>query len=207
MDWDSRYQENDTPWDLGCPAPSLVFLLQEKAAIFCHVKTALVPGCGRGHDALYLAENLPNAKINGLDLSESALHAARQVDTRNLVDWQAGDFLKKIEVPDPSYDLIWEHTCFCAIPPADRVRYAVNAHHLLKPNGFLLGVFYLDTGISPADGPPFGTDMEELKNIFGGNFMLEWHDASPPTAPKRQGREVLILWRRLASCADGICAI
>lgn len=207
MDWENRYQKNDTPWDLNRPVPALVHLFQEKKVIFKHVKNALIPGCGRGHDAIFLAENLPHAKITGLDLSESAVQAARQIDTANLVDWQKDDFLKKLDAPDSRYDMIWEHTCFCAIPLEMRTRYATNAHYLLKPNGFLLGLFYLDPGFPIEEGPPFGASLEELKDIFGNLFVLEWHDPAPPQASEREGREMLILWRRLAHCADGSCAI
>lgn len=204
MDWESRYRVKDTPWDLGKPSPALACLLEEKALLFRNVAQVLVPGCGRGHDARLLAEKIP--RVTGLDLSPLALAEARRLDEEKQVDWQQGDFLKKIEVPEPKYDLIWEHTCYCAIPPDQRVHYVINAHHLLKPGGFLLGVFFLDPGIPLQDGPPFGTSLANLKKTFGSHFVLEWHDPSPRAVPDRQGREVLVLWRRLGACSDGTSA-
>ncbi len=49
-DWESLYQIGDTRWDKGRPAPGLVEFLAREPRI--PRGRVLVPGCGRGHDAV-----------------------------------------------------------------------------------------------------------------------------------------------------------
>ena len=195
MDWNQHYADQDTPWDLGEPAPPLLHLLDKKAALFQNTATILVPGCGSGHDAIALAEKT-NAKVTAIDIAPLALEKARRLDTANTVTWLEADFFHSS--PPPAYDLIWEHTCYCAIDPEKRPDYVQSAHRLLKPGGALLGLFFLDTGVE--NGPPHSTTLDNLKNQFSSHFILEWQDPNPPSTPNRAGREHLILWRKLASC-------
>ena len=53
-DWQRHYDEDDLGWDLGHVAPPFVDLLESNTIFPC--KT-LVPGCGRGHEVIFLAEN------------------------------------------------------------------------------------------------------------------------------------------------------
>ena len=48
LEWQRRYEQDDTPWDKGAPAPALVTFLREKQI----AGRVLVPGCGRGHEAV-----------------------------------------------------------------------------------------------------------------------------------------------------------
>ena len=74
-----------------------------------------------------------------------------------------GDFLN--DDPDEPYDFLFEHTCFCAIDPSQRDAYAAAAARWLKPGGQFLAVHYM---LPPdEDGPPFGTDREEILERFG----------------------------------------
>jgi len=59
-----RYEENDTPWDKGAPAPALTTFLHEKQI----AGRVLVPGRGRGHDVRALGTQ-PNTSVAGLDIS------------------------------------------------------------------------------------------------------------------------------------------
>jgi thiopurine S-methyltransferase len=54
---------------------------------------------------------------------------------------------------------VLEHTCFCAIDPAQRDAYLAQLHHLLKPNGWLLGLFWCHRR---QGGPPYGSDPQQL---------------------------------------------
>ena len=51
MDWNRRYEENDTPWDKGEAHPVLRDMLARDALS----GRVLVPGCGAGHDVRELA--------------------------------------------------------------------------------------------------------------------------------------------------------
>lgn len=190
-DWERRYQDNDTPWDLGQAAPALAALTRRRTDLF-ESKTVLVPGCGRGHDALEIAS--VGGEVTGLDLSRAALRAAEKLDAEGRVRWVAGDFLNV--GGGGKYEVVWEHTCFCAIPVERRPDYARAASEALPQGGLLIGIFFLNPDVAPEDGPPFGTDFDELERVFGQDFDREWLEENPPAVPDRAGREALIAWRK-----------
>ena len=45
-------------------------------------------------------------------------------------------------VPPGSFDVLFEHTCLCAIPPERRADYARAAATALRDGGLLLAVFF-----------------------------------------------------------------
>ncbi len=53
-DWQCHYEENDLGWDLGQVAPPFVKLWEDEKLPSGKV---LIPGCGRGHEVVFLAEN------------------------------------------------------------------------------------------------------------------------------------------------------
>jgi len=54
--WSFRYLMNNTPWDLGEPAPELIRRLETDPGLGGRIGRVLVPGCGRGYVAVALAE-------------------------------------------------------------------------------------------------------------------------------------------------------
>ena len=118
-DWEKRYIEKDTPWDKGEPAPGLVDWLKNQN--LDPDARILVPGCGCGHDARAWAE--AGFETTGIDLSELALTQARQKyqSIPGLAFFR--EFLE--DEPQEPYDLIFEHTLYCAIDPARRDEYVL----------------------------------------------------------------------------------
>src|SRR5204862_6435268 len=96
-----------------------------------------------------------------------------------------------------AFDWVWEHTCFCAIDPTQRLAYVEGVYSALKAEGHLLAIFYLDPGNdSPDEGPPFEVSLKELDRLFGPRFALvkEW---LPQRAyPGREGREWMRVLRK-----------
>ena len=91
-----------------------------------------------------------------------------------------------------SFDVVWEHTCYCAIPPERRADYVQAIAAALKPGGQLLGVFFLtpwDEGEDQTQGPPFGTGLEELRGMLAARFELERGWRPEVAYPGREGRE------------------
>jgi methyl halide transferase len=75
--WDETWKANITPWDRhGSPQPPLIELFSSKAVSFPSSGKAIVPGCGRGYDALFLA--LQGYESVGVDISPTAVKAARE---------------------------------------------------------------------------------------------------------------------------------
>jgi SAM-dependent methyltransferase len=193
IDWEGRWRKGETPWDRGAPAPPLVELLALKEGAELEGGRVLVPGCGSGQDVRELAR--AGARVTGLDLSltatETARSAARGLSAEfvcgNLFDWESEPF-----------DAVWEHTCFCAIDPSDRGRYAAAVARLIRPGGLLTGVFYLEPwgpGEVP-EPPPFGSDAGEIVQRFEPDFELIWGRTPENAYPGREGREWLAVFRR-----------
>ena len=187
-DWQERYQTEDTPWDKGEPAPGLVDWL--KAQTLDPETRVLVPGCGRGHDASAWAK--AGFDTTGMDLAEIALSDAREkYESLPNLAFFPGNFLD--EKPQEPYDVIFEHTLYCAIDPARREDYAKSLPNWLKPGGYFLAIHF----IFPLDeeGPPFGASKDEIINRFQTNFTLR-DDWKPRHFEGRKNEEWMFLWQR-----------
>jgi len=173
VDWESRYQTGDMPWEKGAPSPGLVEYLKHNPPLDGRI---LVPGCGFGHDVR--AISLPSNEVTGIDIAPSAIRETyRLADLFNLPPEFLGQF-----------DWVWEHTCFCAIDPAMRRAYAQAVAGALRRDGRLLAVFYLNPDHA-GEGPPFGVTPAELDAFFGDAFELEREWTPEKNHPGREGRE------------------
>ena len=113
-DWEQRYQDGELGWDLGTAAPPLL-----RAAKTLPRSRAVVVGCGTGHEALALARL--GFEVTGVDFAPSAIERARAnaAQAKSPARFLQADVLQLpgSEAPWP----LWvEHTCFCAIDPAQR---------------------------------------------------------------------------------------
>lgn len=196
--WENRYLSQDMPWEKGQAAPPLMELLGKLELEDWGNGPLLVPGCGYGHDVRKLAAlGIP---VVGVDISPTAVERAREFPPVGREVFQVGDFLDPEWRQGREFSGLWEHTCFCAIDPADRERYAEAAAACLKHGGLLAGVFFL-TPFDPGEeqsGPPFGVTREELDGWFLPRF--ERVGGWVPTAafPGREGREWIGLFRKTA---------
>lgn len=96
--WDSCYRDSFYPWDRAGPSLALADLLLQRQDLVPAIsrngerKTALVPGCGLGHDVRLLASF--GYDVVGLDVSETALEGARKqqetVDEQSQYPTQGG---------------------------------------------------------------------------------------------------------------------
>ena len=208
-DWEARYKEMNTPWDKGGPSPGLVHFL---AATPLHGRV-LVPGCGYGHDVRSIAEaGGASVEVLGIDIAPSAVRGAQAVsaceDACNF-RYEVADLFA---LPTPylgTFDWVWEHTCFCAIDPALREKYAASVAKALKPGGHFLAVHYMnpwdEEEIQAAEGktlgPPFGCTTDELNALFTPYFDLLRDWVPCHTYPGREGREQMRLYVRKPSAA------
>lgn len=185
--WEARYAAGDMPWEKGEPSPGLVDFLAAHPGL--PRGRVLVPGCGTGHDARALAA--AGFAVTGLDVAPSAVRlAAERTRAAGLrAEFLRGDFLR--DEPPARFDLVFEHTLYCAIPPEDRGLYAAAARRWLRPGGRLLAVHYM---IADREGPPFGCTQAELMERFQPHFELlaGW---VPRSYPNRTGLELMLHWR------------
>ncbi len=201
MDWNERYLKNDMPWEKGFGTPVLTELLSTAPEYFLPNTNALVIGCGLGHDVALLREAGINAK--GLDISEIALQLARDAHPELGEVWILDDLFNISHSPC-DYDLIWEHTCYCAIPPKKRDDYVKCVYDLLKPNAYFAGVFFTDTGQAPDEGPPFSTSRDEVFIKFSHMFHLVWEGKPSQSYPGREDCEWVMIWQKSNQTNDDV---
>jgi SAM-dependent methyltransferase len=131
----------------------------------------------------------------GLDISRTAVAHAEQIDPIKGASFVNGSFF---DWEGESFDAVWEHTCFCAIDPEDRGRYAEACRRLIRPGGCLAGVFYLDPW-SPdeiPDPPPHGSEKSEIIRLFEPDFAHLWGKVPDRSYPGREGKEWLAVFER-----------
>ncbi len=187
-EWEKRYLEADTPWDKGEPAPGLIDWLQKKT--LKEDARVLVPGCGRGHDASAWAN--AGYETTGMDLSDLALSGARKnYESLPNLAFFPGNFLE--DKPQEPYDLIFEHTLYCAIDPIRRDEYAQALNHWLKPGGYFLAIHFVFP--LTEEGPPFGASKDEIIKRFESTFELI-EDWKPRHFDGRRDEEWMFLWKR-----------
>ena len=179
-DWESRYQSGETGWDRGASSPALSVWL-EKSGLRSGCRM-LVPGCGRGHEVVHLAEL--GFEVTGIDIAPSAVtHLKQALNTKGLSAkvMQADLFQYR---PDSPFDAIYEQTCLCAIQPEQREQYEALLYDWLKPGGSLYALFMQ----TAADGgPPFHCDLLSMRHLFP-DTRWEWPVTEPVFAPHRNGR-------------------
>ena len=184
-DWQGHYESNDLGWDLGEVAPPFVKLWEEGKL---PVGKALVPGCGRGHEVVFLAEN--GFEVTAIDFSTGAVTylegALKEKGLKGRVLHQ--DFFGLDNSHEGVYDLVLEQTFFCAISPGKRQDYVQNVTRLLKPEGMLVGLFY---HTDKEGGPPYNTTREDIESHFSNHFEIHQLDKTPLSAEQRKDKEWL----------------
>ncbi len=184
-DWQEHYESNDLGWDLGQVAPPFAKLWQEEKL---PVGKVLIPGCGRGHEVVFLAEN--GFEVTAVDFSEGAVtYLENALSERNLEGRVLHqDFFSLDDSHDGVYDLVLEQTFFCAISPRRRQDYALNIARVLRPKGMLVGLFY-HTG--KEGGPPYNTTREDIEINFSKNFEIQEFDKTSLSIEQRKDKEWL----------------
>ncbi|MEQ8909436.1 MAG: methyltransferase domain-containing protein [Vicingaceae bacterium] len=183
-DWEKRYRENETGWDLGgvsTPLKEYFDQLNDKSI------KILIPGCGNAYEASYLHEKgFKNVFL--LDLAPSPLQAFAE---------KHPDFPKAQLIEDNffkhegEYNLIVEQTFFCAINQKHRAEYAKKTAELLKPKGKLMGLLW--SVPLNEDHPPFGGAKEEYHQYFDPYFNYQVFEEAHNSIPPRAGRELFLL--------------
>jgi SAM-dependent methyltransferase len=188
--WSQLYDNWQSPetkpgWDIGEPAAALRDVTAQIKLNRCRVA---VLGCGSGHDAAYLAGQ--GHIVTAFDFSAEAIERARKNygHLTNLQFVQA-DAFKLIETHAKQFDVVFEHTFFCAINP-DKRKQAVQVYkRLLAEGGYLLGVFFI---LNPSPTPPFGLTEWELREYLKSHFSTLYWTRWKKSIPSRMGRELIV---------------
>lgn len=189
--WEAKYQAEQFRWDLGQPTPPLVDFFSTKTAP--SKGQVLVPGCGRGHDAVFLAQQ--GLAVTAVDFAPSAIaETATLALAQNVsVALLESDIFELSLSHQNQFQLLFEHTCFCAIAPEQRPKYVELAATVLAPQGLLFGIFF--THGRPG-GPPFGSTPAEIEALFASQFEILTLEAIKNSVPSRQGDEHWGIFRK-----------
>ncbi|MCO5142494.1 MAG: TPMT family class I SAM-dependent methyltransferase [Oligoflexia bacterium] len=191
--WNDHYLEGITPWDLQGPCPQILEFTKEPW--FSSTASILLPGAGRGHDAIALASMGHN--VSAVDFAPGAIKALLQQakEKKQNVHVFQRDFFSLSNDPfhKERYDIIIEYTFFCAIDPKLRANYIKLAHQLLRPNGYFAGIFFPTT--NDKEPPPFVVDREEVLSLFKEGFTGEICEPNISIKP-RKGREFLGIFKK-----------
>lgn len=185
--WEQRYQDEQTPWDIGYASPPLLHYLEGIAGKGTRI---LIPGAGRAYEAVWLHRQ-GFQEVWVCDWAASAFGLLRE---------QAPDFPERHLLVQDFFslelevDLLLEQTFFCAIPPAQRPDYARQAARLVVPEGRVAGLLFAQP--FPQQGPPFGGTAEEYQAVFSPYFhILRMETAAHSIAPRAQ-RELFFELRK-----------
>jgi SAM-dependent methyltransferase len=183
--WTEKYLTEQTGWELNAPAPALVKTLPQLKLSKLRVA---VLGCGSGNDAAYFADQ--GHIVTAFDLSEEALNRARdKYGNKKNLEFVHKDIFKLDESYKQKFDLIFEHTCYCAIAPSMRNNLVKLWTRLLSEKGFLFGIFF---SMNHPKGPPYGGSEWEVKKRLDQHFELLYWNRWRQSLGGRQGKEFVV---------------
>lgn len=168
IDWSERYRTFDTPWNLGRAHPELVRRLENgELAPRDGFRKALVAGCGHGHDALALAR--AGFSVTAVDIvSDLRDHLEEKLAA------MGGRFViaDALALEGETFDLVLDHTFFCAIDLSMRADWGAMIGRVLRPGGALASIVYPFSKPMEAGGPPWGVSRQAIEAALGGRFEV-----------------------------------
>ena len=165
--WQNRYEEGTTGWDRGQASPMLQRWVESNQIPTGKV---LVPGCGHGHEVLFLAER--GFDVTAVDFADSAVESLRRKLRERNLNAQVVQSDVFAYQPTQPFDAIYEQTCLCAISPSQWESYERQLHQWLKVKGVLL-VLFMQSHLP--DGPPYHCDVGAMKELFN-SMRWDWSE-------------------------------
>lgn len=184
--WDQRYAAGKTPWDQRA--------IPSRLADFLHRTPvsgrAFVPGCGSGYEIKSLHEH--GWSVLGLDFSAVAVARAQQELGPLAALVREGDFF--VPADDlAGFNLVYERTFLCALPPELHAAYARRMAELIAPGGVLCGFFFHGPEEEP---PPHPLTPRQISALLDPAFELIEDQPVPDSLPLFAGKERWQVWQR-----------
>ena len=164
----------------------------------------------QGYDVVYLSKKLGLETV-GLDVAQTAIEVANKYGmhffSRLLIC--VARFIASNDAPKASvrqedffnssdlgiYDLIYDHTFFCAIPPTLRPKWGERMAQLIKQGGYLVTSVYPMIPFEEG-GPPYYIRPEHQAELLEGNFEKVFDKDPSSPSPSHEGKERIVVWRR-----------
>ncbi|KIK71429.1 hypothetical protein GYMLUDRAFT_334443 [Collybiopsis luxurians FD-317 M1] len=205
--WDILWQRNILPWETGTGdvQPPLRQLIEGGEVPFPKKRRALVPGCGRGFDTIYLASVLEHDTY-GLDTSATARAAAHELlvsrsvspEVASRIHYVDADFFKYEVTDDEKFDFIYDFTFLVAFPPSKEHLWGKKINSLIKPGGYLVTLMYPHVSEPFTTGPPFYISFDRYAEILGEGWEVVY-DRIPDDATLvgfHKGKDRMVVWKR-----------
>lgn len=182
--WNELYTSGQTAWDVGYVSTPIKEYIDQLANKRLRI---LVPGAGRGYEAVYLAQQ-GFTDITVVDISPMATQSLKETarDRYPSIKIITGDFFEL----DDSFDLVLEQTFVSTIPPSLRKKYAAKIKDLLTGNGRLAGVLF---NKEFEEHPPYGGSIAEYRQLFSEGMRIKTLEECYNSIPQRQGAEVFLI--------------
>ncbi|TFK86299.1 thiol methyltransferase 1 [Polyporus arcularius HHB13444] len=193
--WDEAWKVAATPWDAGKVQPPLKDLIDSRILDVPRGGKALVPECGRGYDAVCIADGL-GLETLGTDISPTAIEAAQEylnaTSPTSAVRYKVADFFAL----EGSFDLVYDYTFFVAIPPARRAEWGRQMAKLVKPGGYLVTIIF---PIDPYTevGPPFYVRPEHYDEVLGDGWTKVVDKVPENSLESHVNRERIVVRRKM----------
>jgi SAM-dependent methyltransferase len=184
--WNTRYAAGKTPWDLGgVPGALRSFLARAKPP-----GRVLIPGCGSGYEVQAFHD--AGFEVTAIDFSAAALEGAGRIlgPLRRCVI--PGDFFTH-DFTAQKFDLIYERTFLCSLPPARWPAYAKRMAELLAKGKILAGIFLYGEEPEP---PPYPLTEAQALELLGDDFELIRSEPVSDSLPLFAGMERWQEWQR-----------
>ncbi|KAK5129603.1 hypothetical protein LTR08_003034 [Meristemomyces frigidus] len=178
-------------------------------------KRALVPGCGKGYDVFLLTAYGYDAF--GLDSSQLAVQGARAcvdakdrdhryplrngLEGRGEAVFVQADFFGDAFLADTDggqFDLIYDYTFLCALPPALRPKWAKRMSELLAPTGHLVCLEFPLKKEPKMGGPPHGLTGELYEELLSNPGREIGYNHGGYVCPDRSGERADDALERIA---------
>ncbi|KAI0340949.1 S-adenosyl-L-methionine-dependent methyltransferase [Trametopsis cervina] len=207
--WNKAWDNKFTPWDVGAVQPPFYDILKSTEIGFPRTGRALVPGCGRAFDAIYIANELGLDTL-AIDIAPSAVKAAEALiasqEMSGKVSVRVQDFFN-FEVPESEkFDLVYDYTFFVAIRPYRRKEWGSKMSSIVKPGGYLVTLAFpldsqdfdgpLSTVSTRENGPPFLIRVEDYAEVLGDVWTKVIDKVPERSEESHINKERIVVWRR-----------
>ncbi|WP_338409981.1 SAM-dependent methyltransferase [uncultured Flavobacterium sp.] len=184
--WENRYINNKTGWDIGkisTPLKGYIDQLKNK-----NIKI-LIPGAGNGYEFDYLiTQGFFNVFV--IDIAEQPLKTIKIRNPEYADQIIYGDFF---DLKD-TFDLVLEHTFFCALNPNLRTNYVSKMNEIVNKKGKIAGLFF-DFPLTEV-GPPFGATYQDYLLLFQNNFKIKTLEKTYNSILERKDKELFFIFEK-----------
>lgn len=172
--WNSRYIEEDTPWDSGIPSQQMIRIIEEKQIEPCR---AIDIGCGTGTNAIYLAKQGFN--VTAVDFSIKAISIAKvKSETAGCqIEFIQADLGQWTPEMEP-FDFIFDRGCYHTVRRSNVDGFLRMVNCISGPETRYLSLTGNANDTKQVEGPPQLTKEEiesELGSIFEILDLQEFH--------------------------------